>query len=331
MRITQRPLSWLLAAAIACDPLRASLAAEGTTTTALVAQGVASYPACSLWHPSGVCVFLFCTMFGCKIRRSERYSHFIPDLVVSTYHEDATHPWPEIGVPLAAGMRSSMSALMSALVGSDSAGTRTRGDRTDQQRRFRDADAIGHPASSIGTCPSAATSFFPYFHSLADALVWRGLLPTELIYPATYIPGLREVGVWPLNSWGNVHPRTGELIQHHPVKNAAVLSQRVADIITRSSPHVYYPLSSGRVTARSGQIVWDPPPAQEGSIMGGMWQMSAPAMTGCHVFGAPEVGPTTYGDFQTSSTAGYAYTLWRPYACCRIRGIFLFHIQTGAW
>ena len=331
MRVLRKALSWCACAVIVLAPTRPALAFDSTTTSALFAQAVASYPACSFWHPSGTCFFLHCTFFGCSIRTSTRFSHFNPDLVVSTYHDDVTHPWPEIGVPLAAGSRGLMSSLMAALVASDSGGTRARGDRTDQQRKFRDGDAIGHPASMLGPCPSAATSFMPYFQSLADALVWRGFLPTELIYPATYIPGMREVGVWPLNSWGNVHPRTGELIQQHPVKNAAVLSQRIADIITRSSPHVYYPLSSGGVTSRSGQIVWDPPPAMEGSPMGGLWQMSAPSITGCHVFGLPELSPFSYGDFQTSSTAGYAYTLWRPYACCRIRGIFLYAITTGLW
>lgn len=331
MKTSRSCLSLLLCAAVSLAPPSAALAQERTTTSALVAQAVASYPGCSVWHPSGTCFFLFCTIFGCKIRTSTRFSHFIPDLVVSTFHDDTTHPWPEIGTPLAAATRSAMSSLMSALIGSDSAGTRSRGDRTDQQRRFRDADAIGHPASSLGTCPSAATSFMPYFQSLADALVWRGFLPAELIYPASMIPGLREVGTWPLSTWGNVHPRTGELVQHHPVKAAAVLSQRVADIVTRGGPHVALRLSSGGMTTRSGQIVWDPPPAMEGSWMGGLWQMSAPSMTGCHVFGTPEVSPVNYGDFQTSSTAGYAYTLWRPYACCRIRGIFLYAITTGLW
>ena len=331
MRLLRRRLYPLMCAALVLAPLRPALALEATNTAALVAQAAASYPFCSLWHPSGTCFFLHCTFFGCKIRTSLRFSHFIPDLVVSSFHDDASHPWPEIGVPLAAGTRASMSTLMTALIGSDSAGTLSRGDRTDQQRRFRDTDAIGHPAAWMGTCPSAATSFMPYFQSLADALVWRGFLPTELIYPASTIPGIREVGVWPRNSWGNVHPRTGELIQHHPVKNAAVLSQRVADIVTRASPHVYFPLRSGGTSVRAGQIVWNPPPAMEGSMMGGMWQMSAPGMTGCHVFGAPELTAASYGDLQTSSTGSYAYTLWRPYACCRIRGAFLFHIQTGAW
>ena len=225
-----------------------------------------------------------------------------------------------------------MNSLMSALTSSDSAGTRSRGDRTDQQRRFRDADAIGHPASYLGTCPSAAGAFIPYFQSLTDAMVWRGFLPLELAYPASMVPGLREVGAWPLNSWGNVHPRTGELVQHHPVKAAAVLSQRVADIVTRGGPHVYLYLSSGAIRARGTYMVWDPPVATEMNFLGGLWQMSAPVPEmACRVFGAPDAGPISYGDFKTSASAGYAYTLWRPYACCKRRGLFLYYIPTGLW
>ena len=308
------------------------VAAEVTTTAALVAQAVASYPTCSAWHASGICFWLVCSPFGCSVKSSTRFSHFAPDLVVSTYHDVATHPWPEIGIPLAAATKTTLSSLLTTPL-SDSAGTHSRGDRTDKNRRYRDADAIGHPATSIGTCPTAVDPFVPYYQSTLDAMVWRSYLPAELLFPASWIPGMREVGSWPTNTWGNVYPRTGEVVQQHEVKGAAVLSQRIADFVTRpGQPHVYVPVSSGKLVVRDGQLVWDPPPAMETNPLGGLWQMNVAKPTGCHVFGLNDtLSPVSYGDAATTQSGSYAYTLWRPYACCRVRGMFIGYIQWGMW
>lgn len=316
--------------ALAHAPLSAAM--EFTTTAALFAQAIASYPSCAFLHISGICFWLFCTPFGCDIKASTRFSHFAPDLVVSTYHDVATHPWPEIGIPLAAATTSTIGALLGKPL-SDSAGTRSRADRTDKARRFRDADAIGHPATKIGPCPTAVSPFVPYFMSTLDALVWSSYLPAELLFPASWIPGMREVGMWPANTWGNVYPRTGEVVQQHEVKGAAVLSQRIVDFVTRpGQPHVYAYVSSAALAVRGSRLVWDPPPAIEMNPMGGLWQMNVAVPTGCHVFGLNDTAsPVSYGDWMTTNSGSYAYTLWRPYACCRVRGVFIGHIQFGLW
>lgn len=315
-------------------------AAVGDTTTsqALIAQAVASFPnpACGAWHVSGVCFWLKCTMFGCDVKTSTRYSNRQPDVVVSTYHDSIFHPWPEIGIPLANAASGAASSILGGMF--DSAGMMFKTGRTDMQRKFKDGDVVGHPAASMSfgvTCPGAATTYFPYYQSLLDTYTWRGILPVELLYPPSFIPGLREVGVTGVNTWGSVYPRTGELVQQHPVKNAAVLSQRIADFVTRTGqPHVYFNLKSGGISSRNNQRVWDPPPVQE-TVPLNVWQLSAPiigaASTSCSPFGMPDLGPISYGDFSTSASMGYAYTLWRPYACCKKKGMFLFAIQWGMW
>lgn len=318
-----------------------SRAAVGDTTTsqALIAQAIASFPnpACGAWHVSGICFWLKCSIFHCEVKTSTRYSHRQPDVVVSTYHDSAFHPWPQIGVPLAAAASGAGASILGGMF--DSAGSMFKTGRTDMQRKWKDGDVIGHPAASMSlggiTCPGAATSYFPYYQSLLDSYTWRGILPVELLYPPAFIPGLREVGVTGVNTWGSVYPRNGELVQQHPVKNAAVLSQRIADFVTRSGqPHVYYKLKSGGMEERNNKLVWDPPPAQE-TIPMNVWQLSAPmigaASTSCTPFGLPDLGPLSYGDYSTSGSMGYAFTLWRPYACCKVKGIFLFAIQWGMW
>jgi integrating conjugative element protein (TIGR03756 family) len=308
-----------------------------TDTSALLAEAVASWPTCGLWHPSGICFFLTCSPFGCWITSSPRFSHMRPDLVVSTYHDLDNHPWPLVGLPIGHAALRAASLLYRLMIG-DSAGTRFRGKRTDKNERFRDGDAIGHPGGAFSApgplCPSGIIPFTPYYSSFADGMAWRNFLPIDLLQPESWIPGLREIGTWPLNTWGNVFPRTGWATQQHDVKVGAVLSQRIADIVTNPGlPRVYTPVPMG-INHRGGMTVFDPPPARENVLIGGQWQLSAPfrGITACTPFGLNDsVSPVSYGDAMTSSTDSYAFTLWRPYACCQTQGMFLYAIVWGMW
>jgi hypothetical protein len=61
-----------------------------------------------------------------------------------------------------------------------------------------------------------------------------------MIYPQAWVPGLGEIGSGYTQTWGNLYPRTGEIIQSHPVKASAVLAERVASIIYKEAqPHIY--------------------------------------------------------------------------------------------
>ena len=92
-------------------------------------------------------------------------------------------------------------------------------------------------------CESQTTSFYPYFQSGLDAFSWRQEVP-EIFYPASWLPGLREIGTWPVQSWGGVFPRTGWTTQAEEPKAAAINAQRAGDIVTRSfQPHIYVSLS----------------------------------------------------------------------------------------
>ena len=107
--------------------------------------------------------------------------------------------------------------------------------RPHQNLFFKDTSVIGSPAASVMSqagnryfCPSEATVLEPFFLSELDSLSWRAgaLSGPEAIYPASYIPGLREVGPHAFNSWGPVHPRSGFIVSNEEPKGAAVLAQR---------------------------------------------------------------------------------------------------------
>ncbi|MBP8199118.1 MAG: TIGR03756 family integrating conjugative element protein [Azonexus sp.] len=313
---------------------------ETTDMMTVYMQASNSWQSCGMWHSSGICYFLVCDIYECHIETSDRYSMMLPDLIVSTYHDLDNHPYPMIGKMIEKTILQGMSTIYGLLI-NDSSGTRSNTkNRSNKNVKFRDGDAIGHPGGMFAAsylCNSAATGGNSYFSSFSDAMPWRDYLPVDMLRIETWIPGMREVGSFPLNTWGNVLPRTGWLVQQHDVKLAAVLSQRMADIVTRQGEaHTYNYLSSGGTTQRNGQTVFDPPSAMENLLTGGQWQMSAPYKgtppTVCHVFGQNDsASPVGYGDFETSKVESYAYSLWRPYGCCDTKGTFLFAIIWGMW
>jgi integrating conjugative element protein (TIGR03756 family) len=287
-----------------------------------------------------MCFWLRCSWTGCRVRTSIKTGHYNPDLVVSSYNELGGNPWVEIRATLGLAQKAAATGLLGTLlpVPIDSAGNRTEGtagNRDHKNMVFRETDAIGHPLSSLSglvagvglLCQSQTTSFFPYFQSGLDALSWRQEVP-EIFYPPSFIPGLRELGTWPLQTWGGVYPRTGWTTQAEEPKAAAINAQRAGDIVTRSGqPHVYVP-----VTGSSGfrQKVWPPGPLVEKDRRTGTWQMMVPRTeTSCNVFGTNNLASLTgWGGGRVGGAGDYAWNLWRLYKCCSRRGQwFLFSID----
>jgi integrating conjugative element protein (TIGR03756 family) len=148
-----------------------------------------------------------------------------------------------------------------------------------------------------------------------------------MFYPASLIPGLREIGSWPMQTWGGVYPRTGWTTQAEEPKAAAINAQRAGDIVTRQGqPHIYVPISGG---SSSGQRVWPPGPLVEGDPDTGVWQMLLPRVEStCKVFGTNDLASLIgWGGGRVDPQGGYAWNLWRPYSCCQGRGIFLFNVD----
>lgn len=318
--------------------------AATVTTAGIVGETTSAAFACMRWMPVGVCFWLTCTPFGCSVDTSLKVGHYNPDVVVSVYNELGANPWAEIRSTLGVAQRAAATGLLGSLlpVPIDSAGNRTEGtgDRRDHRNLvFRETDAIGHPLGSLSgfvagvglICESQATSFFPYFQSGLDALPWRQEIP-EIFYPASWIPGLREVGTFPLQTWGSVHPRTGWTTQAEEPKAAAVNAQRAGDIVTRSAqPHVYVPLTGPN---SASQRVWPPGALKEKEERTGLWQMLAPRPeASCDVFGLNDLADLSgWGGGRVDEAGDYVWNLWRPYQCCSRQGqVFLLDINWIAY
>ncbi|MEW8027665.1 MAG: TIGR03756 family integrating conjugative element protein [Candidatus Thiodiazotropha sp.] len=342
---------------------------SGTTTTPqIVAQTTTAALSCMRWMPIGTCFWLRCSWSGCSVRTSIKVGHYNPDLVVSSYNELGGNPWVEIRATLGLAQKTAATTLLGSLlpIPIDSAGNRTEGSTEPREHRnlvFRETDAIGHPVTSLASvaagvgllCQSQTTSLFPYFQSGLDALSWRQEVP-EIFYPASLLPGLREIGTWPLQTWGGVYPRTGWTTHAEEPKAAAINAQRAGDIVTRAGqPHVYVPLSGAPymhndlisiidnwipdglgslvnhwIPGFSGQRVWPPGPLREKDSSTGTWQMLVPLpeLT-CGVFGSNDLASFSgWGGGRVDGAGDYAWNLWRPYKCCSRRGqMFLYSLD----
>ena len=313
--------------------------AGSITTPQIVAKTMVGAFTCMRWMPIGMCFWLRCSWSGCRVRTSLKVGHYNPDLVVSAYNELGGNPWVEIRTTLGLAQKVAAVGLLGSIlpVPVESAGNRTEGSNNRRDHRnmvFRETDAIGHPVASLsgvvsGTgliCHSQSRSFLPYFQSGLDALSWRQEVP-EIFYPASLIPGLREIGSWPLQTWGGVYPRTGWTTQAEEPKAAAINAQRAGDIVTRfGQPHVYVPLSGGS----GGQRVWPPGPLMEKNHRTGTWQMLLPRTeSSCGTFGTNDlVSLSGWSGGKVDAGGDYVWNLWRPYKCCRRRGQwFLFSID----
>ncbi|MGN7934091.1 TIGR03756 family integrating conjugative element protein [Pseudomonas mediterranea] len=271
-------------------------------------------PDCLEYKVVGICFWLLCTPFGCTVKTSTKVRHFIPELVVSSYATTGANPWTE------------MAELSSPISGAEGGGNLiTPNTQRDNLPRFKNVDGIGHPGGWAATqlasqsgyaCASGATAFMPYYLSTLDSLAWRHGIP-ESLYPESLVPGIREIGRQLAgNMWGNVYPRQGFLVQLDDFKAAAVMAQRAGDVITRSwQPHVYVPLTPA---PRDGY--WPPGPIVENDASTHKWQLLSPLVQPtCAIFPSDPV---------QSADGGYAWSLWRPYSCCKREGqTFLFSID----
>ena len=131
------------------------------------------------------------------------------------------------------------------------------------------------PASLPGwaVVPVPDRAFLSHFMSGLDALSWRQECP-EIFYPASLLPGLREIGTWPLQTWGGVYPRTGwtqaagaQSHNRHQSPNALVILSRDG-----TAACLYPDCWFVRIWSEG----WPPGPLVEKDRSTGTWQMLVP-------------------------------------------------------
>lgn len=310
-----------------------SAQAEPITTAAIYNSAITNF-ACLRFELIGLCVWITCTPFGCDIDISPKFGQYNPDLVVSAHNGLANNPWVEMNAVIAPMEKAALSPILSLMgagfVANPLGGGWTTegaspGYSTQEHPRhdnvlFKGSHSVGHPAAGFFVCPSVASPFDLYHADGLDAISFRFYIP-EMFYPEAWVPGMREIGDWPLNTWGAVYPRGGFVTSAEEPKAAAVVAQRCGDFVTRpGQPHVYWNLRSYGIEDIGGYRVWLPDPLYEGDCTTGMWQMLTPVMMqGCEVFGHNDLG-NSWAKGKMAQDGNYAFALWRPYKCCEIKG-----------
>lgn len=305
--------------------------ADNNINTLKITQATAAaIPNCLHYKVIGICYWKVCAGPYCYVVTSPKVSHYIPDVVVSSYRHDGANPWVEIQKTVDVVGDATGQQIVNSLSGTninmdtgDVSDTRSRpeGQRTSSHTRFKETDVIGNPIVSMFSgshyfIPSNAKPLMPYFLSTTDAFSWRYGV-AELIYTPLTIPGLHEIGNWPVNTWGPVYPRDGYSNNKDDTKAGAVIAQRAGEIVTRDTqPHIYQYLD---LTGCKQNWCGKPSELTENDPNSGQWQMLFPvAETTCSVFGANDTTSlTSWGDTYASKTDGaYVWNLWRHYQGC---------------
>ncbi|HAU8151251.1 TPA: TIGR03756 family integrating conjugative element protein, partial [Escherichia coli] len=126
------------------------LASASLNTASIIASAAA--PDCISWRVSGICYWLYCSASGCTVRTSVKVTHFIPEVVISTYTAPGGNPWKEMSLVsrTAGGPENAITDGLSGLSagGGNPADMKIQGKRRSAIR-FKYADALGHPATQL--------------------------------------------------------------------------------------------------------------------------------------------------------------------------------------
>ena len=308
-----------------------AVATAQLNTVQITEQTLKAVDSCLKWKVIGECFWLHCDLFGCRVRVSLKIGHYRPDLVVSVYPTIDSHPWTEVKTIVNTAFeqirKTLPEELRTVVEGNAQEPGHSRNHRT-RNLRFFESDVFGHPLPDLPIvyanyfCTSETIPLTPYYSSLLDIIAWRNP-EFESLNLVNSVPGRREIGQWPLFTWGSVYPRCGWINQASPPKSAAVIAQRAADItINGGLFRVRTPLGN----SASHERRWRPPNLRETRSSTGKWQMLHPRKeSSCEVFGTNDLfSVTDWGGGKVDKKNAYLWVLWRPYKCCRKLGqVFL--------
>lgn len=308
-----------------------STASAAINSVQITDQTLKAVESCLKWKIVGTCTWLHCDLLGCRVRVSLKIGHYRPDLVVSVYPTIESHPWTEVKAVVKTAFNQIKSTLpeeLQSVVEGSALEPGHSSKHLSRNLRLFESDVIGHPLPDLPAsyanyfCTSQTVPLVPYYSSLLDIIAWRNP-EFESLNLVNSIPGRREIGRWPLFTWGSVYPRCGWTMQPSPPKAAAVIAQRAADItINGGVLRVRTPIGN----SANSQKRWGPPALRETNASTGKWQMIHPRkQSSCQAFGTNDLFATTdWGGGKVDRKNAYLWVLWRPYKCCARRGqVFL--------
>lgn len=165
---------------------QAPVPAASTNTLGVLAATASSAPSCISYMVTGVCFFLRCTPFGCTVETSIRVSHYMPDVVVSTYNDQYIHPWRDVGGAVS-GIGDRIGAAILGNPLDASGNTTAKRKSTAEPVTSKSVDAIGNPAVLINN--SGTQMVVP---GISELMSFPSTLPDILAEWATAPVGLMQ-------------------------------------------------------------------------------------------------------------------------------------------
>jgi integrating conjugative element protein (TIGR03756 family) len=278
----------------------------------IVADTLEALPNCLHYQiPTHFCLWI--SKWG-EINTTPIVSHYLPDLVISIFNKSHDNPWLEINKILDSVGQPIQQGIVKGVTGFNAgSGNHSFQDQHEQGVIFKEADVIGNPMLAMipahGLLPSTATPWWPYFQSMSDSLLWRGLPPAALAEEglALGLNVVHHVGTG-MTNYGGVYPHEGKVVGDNDVKASSVIAQRAGDLVTsqKGLGHIYKYLSSS-----CGQHC-SAAPIQENSKET-YFQMIYPVIQNdCHILGDNE----SYSSDMLNSEGAYIWIVWRHYKGC---------------
>jgi integrating conjugative element protein (TIGR03756 family) len=278
----------------------------------IIKNTLSAMPSCSHYHfPIHYCLWI--NEWG-EVNTTPVLDHYLPDLVVSVFRKPHDNPWFEINKIVDGIGQPIQKEIVKDMTGFDvGTGNHTLLDTHEQNVIFKEVDVIGNPALSVipahGLLPSTATPWKPYFQSMTDSVLWRGLPPAALLEEGMAL-GLNvthHVGRG-LTNWGGIYPHEGKVISDNDTKASAVIGLRATDVLTNTKVfgHIHQALST-ECSAHCSAA-----PIQENSKET-YFQMIYPiTQTECHILGDDD----SYAAGMQNSEGSYVWIVWRHYEGC---------------
>lgn len=246
--------------------------------------------------------------------------------MVSVFNKPGENPWLEMNGTLDQAGKVAESKIVTTVSGGDHVGygQHSMADEHEQSVYFKEAEVIGNPALAVikhnpFMITSTATPFLPYFQSMLDAVMWRGLTPAAMPEKIAAMGQdmVRRVGAFPI-VWGGVFPIEGVTNAGNDAKAAAVIAQRAVNMLSLMVPlHVYKNLSNNCGSACSADDF------HENDEHTQFQRIYPDAETSCEIFGKT----LNYGNGLYKDTDGaYTWIVWRHYhGCVQGNGKYIGH------
>jgi integrating conjugative element protein (TIGR03756 family) len=249
-----------------------------------------------------------------EINTTPLLDHYLPDLVVSVFREPHGNPWIEMNNTVDEAGELIQKAIVKMVAGFPvGSGNHSLFDMHEEAVVFKEADVIGNPALTVipkeGVLPSTATPWQPYFQSMTDSVLWRGLPPAALPEEAMALGFnvVHHVGTGFVN-WGGIYPHEGKVIGENDLQASSVIAARAADLTT--SPNSYGHLSHALSTHCGEHCTASP--IQENSRET-YFQMIYPITeTDCHILGDSDFSTAN----RLNTEGAYVWVVWRHYTGC---------------